>query len=214
MGNSVEQFQNSQWQKLNELNFSKKTILTLVDNGPVLDIGCGDGILLEYLKRKNVIGNGIDISSKAIQICKNRGLDCEQFDITDKLPFKDKSFYSVIMSDVLEHLFQPDVVLKEVHRVCSGYLFISVPNFCSLVARIQVLFGKVPENNTPRDGHVYWMTYEVVKRLLEKSSFKIEKVVVNTFWENKFILGFFLRLLKNLFPSVFALSFIVKAKRV
>jgi methionine biosynthesis protein MetW len=168
MGNSVERFQDSQWQKLDELNFSKKTILTLVDGGPVLDIGCGDGILLEHLRTRNITGNGIDISGKAIQICNSRGLSCSQCDITDKLPFPDMSFRGVIMSDVLEHLFQPDVVLKEVHRVCNGYLFISVPNFVSLAARLQVLLGRVPENNTPRDGHVYWMTYSVVKKLLEE----------------------------------------------
>jgi methionine biosynthesis protein MetW len=214
MGNSVEQFQNSQWQKLKELNFSKRTILSLVERGPVLDIGCGDGILLEHLKRKNITGNGIDISSKAIQICNSRGLNCSQSDITDKLPFGDGSFKSVIMSDVLEHLFQPGIVLKEVHRVCNGYLFISVPNFVSLVARLQVLLGRVPENNTPRDGHVYWMTHDVVTKLLSSSSFRIEKVVVNTFWEDKFILGYFMGILKNIFPSLLGLSFIVKAKRV
>lgn len=214
MGNSVERFQNSQWEKLNELNFSKKTILNLIESGPILDIGCGDGILLDNLKKRGLSGVGIDISSRAIQICKERGLDCKQTDITDKLPFSDNSFVGVVMSDVLEHLFQPSLVLEEVHRVCSGYLFISVPNFSSLPARLQIMFGKVPENNTPRDGHVYWMTYKVIKKLLEKAGFRVEDIIVNTFWENKIVIGPIMKTLKKVFPSLFALSFIVKSKKV
>ena len=214
MGSSVEQFQNSQWQKLGRLNFSKNTILNLIDKGLTLDIGCGDGILLEHLNKKGIKGYGIDISSKAIEICSSRGIKCERADIAEKLPFADASFDNVIMSDVLEHLFQPLNVLNEAHRVCKDHLYISVPNFASFPARIQVLLGKVPENNTPRDGHVYWMTHKVIVDLLKQSSFKVETIIVNTFWENIPIIGFVMKLLKQSFPSLFALSFIVKAKRI
>lgn len=214
MGSSVEQFQNSQWQKLGRLNFSKNTIFGLINKGSTLDVGCGDGILLEYLHKKGVKGYGIDISSKAIEICSSRGIKCERADITEKLPFADGSFDNVILSDVLEHLFQPLNVLEEVHRVCKGYLYISVPNFASFPARIQVLLGKVPENNTPRDGHVYWMTHKVIYDLLKQSSFKVEVFIVNTFWENIPVIGFVMKLLKQIFPSLFALSFVIKAKRV
>lgn len=214
MGSSVEKFQDSQWRKLKELNFSKSTILKLVDVGNILDIGCGDGILLENLIKAGSRGVGIDISSEAIKICKQRGLDCSQADITEKLPFANNSFDSVILTDVLEHLFQPIEVLKEVHRVSKKYILISVPNFASLPARIQVLLGKVPENNTPRDGHVYWMTYKVITKLLSDTGFEVEKVVVNSVWESKPVIGPFFKWIKNKFPSLFALSFIIKAKKI
>jgi methionine biosynthesis protein MetW len=214
MGTSVERFQNSQWQKLGRLNFSKSTILELIERGTVLDIGCGDGILLENLNKKGINGRGIDISSEAIKICKERGLQCEQSDITDKLPFADNSFDGVVLTDVLEHLFQPLDVLNEAHRVCKEYVYISVPNFVSFPARIHVLFGTVPENNTPRDGHVYWMTKKVLLDLLNRSSFEIEKIIVNTFWENIPVIGYFMKVIKNIFPSFFALSFIIKANKI
>lgn len=213
MGNSVERFQNSQWQKLKEFSFSKKSVLELIEKGTVLDIGCGDGMLLEYLKDKGFDCFGIDISSEAIRIAKSRGVDCEQADITDKLRFEDSSFDNVILTDVLEHLFQPLEVLKESHRVSKENIFISVPNFSSLPARIQVLLGRVPENNTPRDGHVYWMNYKVIKDLIIKSGFKIDEVVVNTFWEKTPVVGFIMNKIKYIFPSFFALSFIIKAKK-
>lgn len=214
MDSSVEKFQNSQWQKLKELNFSKTSVLGLISDGSVLDIGCGDGLLLEYLKKAGLQGIGVDVSSVAIDICKERGLDCRVADITNRLPFDDNSFDNVVLTDVLEHIFQPMELLREAHRVCRGYIFISVPNFASLPARLQVFFGKVPENNTPRDGHVYWMTYNVLRGLLTGAGFKIEKIQTNTFWENNMIFGPVMKMLKTIRPSLFAVSFIVKAKKI
>lgn len=214
MGSSVERFQNSQWQKLGSLSFSKTTVLELLDKGDTLDIGCGDGILLERLKERGIKGVGVDISSEALKICKERGLECSQADIADKLPFADGSFDNVILTDVLEHLFQPGETLKEVYRITRSHIFIAVPNFGSLPARVQILFGKVPENNTPRDGHVYWMTHAVVLSLLKSASFEIEKMEVNTFWEKVPVVGFVMKRLKNIFPSLLALSFVVKAKKI
>lgn len=214
MSNPVERFQNSQWEKLDEVNFSKGVILDMVKKGSVLDIGCGDGLLLEYLKNTGLAVKGVDISSMAIDICKGRGLDCSYVDITERLPFKDNSYDNVLLIDVLEHLFQPVEVLKEARRVSKKYVFISVPNFISLPARLQVLLGKVPENNTPRDGHVYFMTLSVVKSLLERSDLKMDEVTVNTFWEKVPVISTVMKILKKSHPSLFALSFIIKAEKI
>lgn len=214
MSLSIERFQNSQWEKLNEINFSKRTILEMVKNGSVLDIGCGDGLLLEQLKNKGLTVSGIDISSTAINICKERGLDCIHGDISEKLPFEDNSYDSVLLIDVLEHLFQPIEVLKEARRISKGCVLISIPNFVSLPARAQVFLGRVPENNTPRDGHVYFMTMTVIQSLLKQSGFKIDEIVVNTFWEEIPIVGWGMAVLKKVFPSLFALSFIIKAVKI
>lgn len=214
MGSSVERFQNSQWQKLGRLNFSKQTVLSLISSGSVLDIGCGDGILLEHLKQRGIVGTGIDISSKAIDICRERGLDCRQADITDTLPFENNSFDTVVLTDVLEHIFQPQELLREAHRVTRKYLYISVPNFASLPARIQVSLGRVPENNTPRDGHVYWMTEAVVRGLLHTAGFRVDLMITNTIWERIPLIGIVMNFLKKIWPSLFALSFIIRAEKI
>lgn len=210
MSHSVEKFQNSQWVKLEKMNFSKRTILGMIDKGSIVDIGCGDGLLLEHLKNKGISVKGVDISEKAIAICKERGLDCVQGDITDRLPFPDNAADGVLLIDVLEHLFQPADVIREAHRITRTHIYISVPNFVSLPARLQILLGRVPENNTPRDGHVYWMTKEVITSLLKNNGFSIESIEVNTFWENLFIMKW----LKNLSQSLFGLSFIIKARKI
>lgn len=89
-----------------------------------------------------------------------------------------------------------------------------MPNFVSLPARLQVFFGKVPENSTPRDGHIYWTTYCGILNLLSRSSFEVEYVVSNTFWQDVPVVALFIRILKNIFPSIFALSFVIKAKKI
>ena len=214
MNHFVEKFQDSQWVKLKDLNFSKKVVLKMVKGKSILDIGCGDGLLLEHIKKEGVIVKGIDISAKAIKLCKDRGLDCGQVDISHPLPFKNNSYEEVLLIDVLEHLFQPIEILKETHRVCREYVYISVPNFVSLPARIQVFLGKIPENNTPHDGHVYWMTHKEISRLLKATGFIIEEVVINTFWENLFMVKYIMRVLKKINPSLFGLSFVIKARKV
>ncbi len=213
MESSAERFQNSQWQKLHELCFSKQAVLQMVEPGAVLDIGCGDGLLLEELKKQGIEGIGIDLSSKAVAIGVSRGLDCRQHDLSEALPFQAEAFDTVILTDVLEHLFQPAEVLKEARRVCKKHILVSVPNFASLPARLQVLRGNVPENNTPRDGHVYWMTLDVLTRLLTNAGFEIEQLVTNTFWTRVPVLGVCTRWLNTVWPSLFGLSFVVKARK-
>jgi|GEM_PF-689110 len=204
MSQSVEKFQNSQWKKLEKLNFSKNAILDILHDGSVLDIGCGDGLLMEYLKKRGLECAGVDISSQAISICAGRGLDCRQADITERLPFNNSSFDNVLLIDVLEHIFQPGEVLKEAYRVSRKFVFISVPNFVSLPARFQVFLGRVPENNTARDGHVYWMTWRVILDLLTETGFKVVETQPNTFWEDVPIVCVVTTFLKRKWPSLFA----------
>src|ERR1043166_2084581 len=92
---------------------------------------------------------GLDISEQAVQKCKTAGLDARVFDFAGQpLPFQDRSFDSVVALDVLEHLYDPAQVLREAFRVSRKRVIVSVPNFNSLPARLQVLLGRVPENNT------------------------------------------------------------------
>lgn len=213
----IKTFQDSGWEKPSWLGFSKKTILKIIEGGSILDIGCGDGLLLEELlkvdKARNVIG--LDISDKAIERARTqRGLDCRLFDITQKLPFENDQFDAVLLMDVLEHVFMPEAVLNEAVRVSRKNIYISVPNFVSLPARLQVLFGKVPENNTQRKGHTFWFTRKVLRNLIKKGGLNIELEVTNTFWETKFLVGKAVRFLARIWPELFALSFIIKARKI
>lgn len=117
------------------------------------------------------------------------------------------------MLDVLEHLLNPNNLLKEVFRVTSKYVIISVPNFNSLPSRIQVLLGKIPENNRHHQGHIYWFNYYVLRDLLDKSNIKINMIVINSLWEDKPVVGFIFKYLANKLPNIFGLSFIVLGEK-
>jgi len=216
MDNSIQKFQNIGWENpLDKMHFSRRIVLDNFKGSSVLDIGCGSGFLMKKLKEKNpeLKISGLDISPVAIEKAKQEGLDCRLYDITEPLPFNDNSFESAILLDVLEHMFQPEPVLKEAARVASKHVYISVPNFVSLPARIQVMLGRVPENNTLRKGHIFWVTRKVIHKLIEDCGLSIEKEFINTFWENKPAVGPIMRMNAELWPELFGLSFVIKAKK-
>jgi methionine biosynthesis protein MetW len=214
---SIQKFQNKGWEKpLDMMYFSRRVVLKNFKEESVLDLGCGSGYLLEKLLEKNtdLKISGLDISPVAIEKARAKGFDCKLFDITDTLPFENNAFDSVLLIDVLEHMFEPIEVLKEAVRVTKKYVYISVPNFVSLPARFQVMLGKVPENNTLRKGHTYWITRNVLHRLIKDCGLVIEREFVNTFWASKPILGTIMGLGVKLWPGLFGLSFVIKAKKI
>jgi len=210
---SVGDFENKRWKGRDQrLVFRHAEAIGMVrEKEKVLDIGCGDGLLLQSLSQKGAIVSGVDISEEGVKKCKEKGFDAILFDAsTESLPFLDKTFDTVIILDVLEHVYAPEILLAEAVRVSKKHIIISVPNFNSLPARIQVLSGKVPENNLPHKGHLYWFNYSVLTNLLKRNHLKITESRYNTFWENVFLLGKITKSLCRLFPSLFALSFVVK----
>ncbi len=215
MNKEFLKFQNLGWQEgQKELDFKHIISARLIKKGPVLDLGCGDGIFLEYLKSKEISGIGLDISERAIELAKKRGIDCQVFDLSERLPFDDNSFEVVTLVDVLEHLFMPREILKEAHRVTKNYLVLTTPNFVSLAARLQVLRGQIPENNTLRKAHVFWVTRKILHQFLKEAGFKVEEEIYDSFYSDKPILGKIFIFLAKLKPEIFSLSFVVKAKKV
>lgn len=144
---SLQRFVNRGWSIHVKPGFSKTAILSLFTESSVLDIGCGDGEMLMDLSKRHaqLRAVGLDISPVAIERAKASGLDCRVADITKFLPFEGQSFDAVLLMDVLEHLFEPEDVLREAVRVAKKAVYISVPNFVSLPARIQVILGKFPK---------------------------------------------------------------------
>lgn len=112
--------------------------LSIIDyeNKKVLDIGCNTGILLIPLKERGIDILGIDISISDIKKAKKNLLQrnlsdkCVQVANAQKLPFKDNYFDVVLLSDILEHVVEPNIVAKEAIRVLkpNGIVLATVPN--------------------------------------------------------------------------------------
>lgn len=183
-----------------------------------LDIGCGDGVFESFVKEHNnqIQCTGIDFSSSAIESAKKRiaNVDFLIADVTSNgIPFDADSFDTVIALDVLEHQFAPQDLLCEMKRAAKKHVIVGVPNFSSLPARIQTVFGKVPENNRPKKGHVYWFNKKTLTTLFEQNGLIITDIRMNHQMERYFFLGALFGVLMKLFPGLFALSFVVLAEK-
>ena len=212
---STELFENHRWSTTpQKKEFRHNMAVELTSEGKVLDVGCGDGLLLQMLSEQGIQAHGVDISEVAVRVCTQKGFMVSKNDFTtDPLPFGDGTFDTVIALDVLEHVYNPEKLLSEMNRVAKSAIVISVPNFGSLPARIQVLFGRVPENNTPNKGHLYWFTWKVLKDLLAREHLVVDETRFNTTWERVPVLGSIMKKLAAWYPSLFALSFVIRTKK-
>ncbi len=150
----------------------------------VLDLGCGDGALLEELKMKrNVSGRGIEISEIGVKQCISRGLTVFQGDIDEGLrDFPDKSFDFVILNQTLQAVKKPDLVLAEMLRVGRKGV-VGFPNFGYWKVRSYlILRGEMPKTrslpfewyNTP---NIHFFTIKDFIIFCRDHGIKVEKKV-------------------------------------
>jgi len=111
----------------------------------VLDLGCGDGLLLEYLiKERECSGYGIELDDENVLACLKRGVNVLQLNLEEGLKlFEDKSFDVVLQIDTLQHLKNAETMLTETTRVGKVGL-VTFPNFAHWPNRISVLNGRMP----------------------------------------------------------------------
>ena len=131
-----------------------KIISTLIKNGShVLDIGCGDGILIEYLKdEKKVNIRGIEISKSKVQNCIAKGLTVIEGNAEKDLKqFPDNSFDYVVLSQTLQAFLNPENVIKELLRI-GKQAIVTIPNFGYWKIRLHLLLkGTMPVTRTLPD---------------------------------------------------------------
>lgn len=112
----------------------------------VLDVGCGDGALLDYLARnKSVDARGIELSREGVAACVARGLAVIQGDAdADLFDYPDDCFDYVILSQTLQATRRPRVVLEQMLRVGRNAI-VSFPNFGHWRIRFHLmLYGRMP----------------------------------------------------------------------
>ena len=131
-----------------------KIIADLIEsNTRVLDVGCGDGTLIEFLKdNKKIDIRGIEISKINVQKCIGKGLTVIEGDAEKDLSqFPDGSFDFVILSQTLQAFLNPEKVISELLRVGKKAI-VTIPNFGYWKVRLHLLTkGTMPITRTLPD---------------------------------------------------------------
>jgi methionine biosynthesis protein MetW len=123
-----------------------QSIAALVPQGSrVLDLGCGDGAMLDYLQReRGCTGYGIEIADENVLACVKRGVDVIQLNLDEGLSmFDDGSFDVVLQIDTLQHLRNTETMLVETARV-GRVGIVAFPNFAHWPNRLAIARGRMP----------------------------------------------------------------------
>lgn len=146
-----------------------KIISRLKKTGKALEIGCSTGLMLSILKNKGWNVSGVEISPKAAQVARSRGLNVKALSFED-INLNEK-FDLVIFNHTLEHLENPQENIKKAWSLLNkkGLLYIDVPNFGGLSAGL----AKTNWSLLLPDEHLWHFTLHSLEILLKNSGFKI-----------------------------------------
>lgn len=181
----------------------------------ILDLGCGDGIVAEFLQndlKMEVVG--FDVSEKAVNEAKKRGIKVVIGDVEKKLPFKDSEFDSVFWGDNVEHLFDPQFTLKEINRILvkNGRVILSCPNLGYWRYRIHFfLNGSLPDTEWTGNppwiwSHIRFFNKKIMSDFLKSKGFIVERFIgINKLFPDKYLL--------SLSPSIFGMIMVVEARK-
>jgi methionine biosynthesis protein MetW len=123
-----------------------QAIAQLVPQGArVLDLGCGDGALLDHLQQhRGCSGYGVELDDANVLACAQRGVNVLQLNLDQGLKvFADQSFDVVLQIDTLQHLRNAETMLRETARV-GKIGIVAFPNFGHWFNRLSVLRGRMP----------------------------------------------------------------------
>ncbi|MGY4303873.1 methionine biosynthesis protein MetW [Bradyrhizobium sp. USDA 4369] len=129
----------------------------MVERGSkVLDIGCGDGDLLQLLESRGIDGRGIELSREGVNHCVAKGLAVVQGDAdTDLVDYPDDAFDYVILSQTLQATRRPKAVLENLLRI-GRRAIVTFPNFGFWRLRLQLLVG----GHMPRTDNLPFTWYD------------------------------------------------------
>lgn len=187
-------------------NKFKEVAKFIPENSKILDIGCNDGKIRFFFKNPNYFG--IDVNKNLINNLKKQGIKAKQIDLNrQNLPFKKEKFDYILLLDILEHVINPEKLLRDAKEKLNknGKIIITLPNDYHILNKIRFIFNKhLTENPFAPFGHLHYFPIKSGEEFLRKNGFKIEKRIILSPIKPKFIPQKMKCFLARLFPQLFA----------
>jgi len=182
----------------------------------VLDLGCGDGAVSDWLIKRGYDVTSLDFNELALTTAKERHLpNLMLCDAEKPLPFNEAAFDIVFWGDVVEHLFDPESTLMEIYRVLKsdGCLVMSCPNVGYIGFRFRFLLTgsirslELAGQEPWEQDHIRFFNSRDLRLLLLKTGFReSRRQGVNRLWHS--------RLLAKIIPEVFGYIQVIEAKKL
>ena len=156
----------------------------LPKNVRVLDVGCGDGSLMDLLiNEKNIDARGLELEKENIKKCIYKGLPVIEGNAETELhQFPDQSFDFVILSQTLQAFYNPEKVLKDLLRIGKSVI-VSIPNFGYWKIRTSLLFfGKMPVTKSLPEAwydtpNLHMCSIKDFYQFCEKKKIKMDRII-------------------------------------
>lgn len=157
----------------NGLSAAHRHVLDLVPRGSrVLDVGCAEGYLAAELAKRGCSVVGIEPDERAAAVARERGINVLEFDV-EEVSLDATAFDVVLFVDVLEHLREPEPVLRQALQ--AGTAIVSIPNIAHWTARRTLLEGRFPRDDHGLFDrtHLRWFTRSSAHQLAADAGFRV-----------------------------------------
>jgi len=194
----------SEWQKI-RADFVLENISG--DKFIFCDVGSGAGAILKYLSENKVLkrGIGIDKSNLALDVLRGFGFEGLNLDFDNSTSISnipESDFY--ILFEILEHIYEPDLLLKTLYSKSKKGVFFSFPNSGFFIYRLRLLFGKFPMQwRRHPSEHIRFWTLKDLKWWLKALNF--DNFEIRPYKGIPF--------LNKIWPAMFSAAFVVYVKK-
>lgn len=142
----------------------------------ILDVGCGDGRLLNMLSESGAEVTGVEISSSGVESTEAKGIRCLQADLSSEIPEDlDTEFDIVVLTEVIEHVFDHVQLLANLNELLGsgGSIILTTPNSIQFQRIFQYLLGRSP-TGTQNITHQRFYAEKYLRALLELQGFDVD----------------------------------------
>ena len=177
----------------------------------ILDLGIWGGGFLssQEMQSKYLEFYGLDLPLPSVKMAKSKGIDAQVWNLNSTpYPFAENSFDAITALAVIEHVFDPIAVIREINRllIFGGQIIVALPNIVSFSNRVRSFCGYPPVTSLDPGwdgGHLHNFTIPTTKKLLQQSGFKITGLSAtgSGLW------------LRNAIPTILAGEFVIVGEK-